>query len=76
MNELDRRIIDMYNKGYSIKSIVDYVFGYSKRNYPKNYQYTNCKIDDYKDYARCDCIIYVSKVLINYNGRKNKKNSK
>lgn len=38
---IDSRIVDMYLKGYSIKSIVDYVFKYSNRNVPKNYSFGN-----------------------------------
>ena len=56
---IDSRIVDMYLKGYSIKSIVDYVFKYSNRNVPKNYSFGNSFVVNKKK--------YVSRVILNYN---------
>lgn len=64
---IDSRIVDMYLKGYSIKSIVDYVFKYSNRNVPKNYSFGNSFVVNKKKYSRLDCDFYVSRVILNYN---------
>lgn len=66
-DNLNNLIIDMYLKGYSIKSIVDYVYKYSNRNVPKNYSFNNSYIVYKKNYSRLDCDLYVSRVILNYN---------
>ena len=73
MSELERLIIKYYLEGYSINSIVNFVFSYKKRNIPINNQFSNCTIDRYKSYTRLDCHCYVAKTILNYNNRKNKK---
>lgn len=67
---VDSSIVDMYLKGYSIKSIVDYVFKYSNRNVPKNHTFGNTFIVNKKEYSRLDCDWYVSKVIMNYNSHR------
>lgn len=67
MSELDKIIIDMYKKGYSLNCITDYCFSYNKRNVPKNNQFKNCFIFIGKKYTRLDCYLYISRVILNYN---------
>ena len=71
--EIKEMVILLYNKGYSISSIVDTVFRYSNSNLPINISFKNFVIDSDRRYTRMDCISYVAKVILNYNVSKNRK---
>lgn len=64
---VENQIVDMYCKGYSIKTITDYVFKYANRNVPKNDNFKNLYIVHKKEFSRNDCDSYVIGVILNYN---------
>lgn len=66
-NYVDYLILDMYSKGFSINKIVDDVFRYSKKHFPKNSTFSSFSISNDKGYTRLDCSLYVSRTILNRN---------
>lgn len=67
MEDIEDLIIVLYQRGHSLKSIVNTVFRYSSGNIPINYSFKNFPIDSDKKYTKVDCLNYVSRVILNFN---------
>lgn len=63
---INNQIVDMYCKGYSIKSIADYFFSYVNRHVPKNENFKNLYVIHKKEFNRSYCDTYVISTILNY----------
>lgn len=72
IKDIEDIIILLYERGHTLKSIVNTVYRYSSGNIPLNFSFRNFCIDSNRRYTKQDCIAYVSRVILNYNYSKRK----
>ena len=68
--DVDEEIINLYNCGYSLDTITNVVFNCYGSCPPKNFSFSSFIIDEKRKFSRLDCLVYVSRVIFNYNCKK------
>ena len=70
IEDIEDIIIVLYQRGHSLKSIVNTIYRYSMGNIPLNFSFRNFNVNKDKKYTKLDCLSYVSRVILNFNANR------